>query len=626
MPRGVAHFYFGAALGYTVRRLTRAGPAQAGGTHGMPSTKRLHKALPGRPFRSLLRYNRPYLRDYVAGGLLASVHALVALAMPLVVQGIVGQFEAGSMTGLLLGLYVGGLVAVSLVAGVARYFQRTLMINASRKFEYDLRNDYFRHVQSLSRGFFNRTPTGDIMARATNDVSYVRDLVGPGIMYSIDMLRVPVSLGLMLYLSTRLTLIALIPLPFLSLVVYALVRFLNRWSRIVQEQFSTLTARVQENLAGARVVKAHGIADTEIRDFRQVSEKYMRDNLWLAAVSSFAWPLVGVLMGAAVLLIVWQGGAMVIRGALSLADMTAFLVCLIMLVLPLAQFGWVLTLYQRGMVAMNRISDILNVEPDIRDGEGAAQPGTPIAGEVVFEDVSFAYDGRPVLRGASFTIPAGTSAAIVGATGCGKSTVVSLLTREYDPDSGNVRVDGQDLRSLPLRVLREAVGCAPQDTFVFSDTIRGNLALARAGATDEEVRRACDIAQFNADVEEMPLGFDTLLGERGINLSGGQKQRLAIARAVLRDPRILVLDDALSSVDTNTEERILSGLRAFMAARTSILISHRVSTVRHADQILVLDDGAVAERGTHDELVARGGIYSGMHRRQLLEEALEAGA
>ena len=582
-----------------------------------------NKAVPNHALRTLYRYNRPYWRAYAIGAVLSALYALMALVMPLVIRGIVGQFEARTMTGTLLVLYVGSLVGASLLAGIGRYFQRTLMINASRKCEYDLRNDFYRHIQTLSRSFFNRTPTGDIMARATNDVNFVRELVGPGIMYSIDMMRVPLSLGLMIYLSGKLTAIALVPLPMLSVVVYFLVRFMNRQSKIVQEQFATVTERVQENLAGARVVKAYGIADTEVASFRQHSDKYMRDNLWLVAVSSFAWPLIGMLMGAALLLIIWQGGGMVIRGDLTLSDLTAFLVCLVMLALPLAQFGWVLSLYQRGAVAMNRISDVMGVEPDIRDGDDTIPGAAVTRGEIVFENVSFTYGDRPVLHDVSFTVPAGSTTAIVGSTGSGKSTVVSLISREYDPTAGRILIDGTDLRRMPLMNLRGGLGCVPQDTFIFSDSIRGNLAMAWPGATKADILRAAEVAQFDADVAEMPDGYDTLLGERGINLSGGQKQRLAIARAVLRDPMILLLDDAFSSVDTHTEERILQGLRAVMESRTSVIISHRISTVQHANQILVFDEGRIVERGTHAELLTQEGLYANMHQRQLLEEALE---
>lgn len=592
----------------------------------MSGASPIRKAVPKKPFVSLWRYNIPYWRDYGAGLALALMHVLVGVAMPLVVRGVIGAFEAQRVTSRLLLGYVGGLILVFAVAGIARYFQRTLMINASRKFEYDLRNDYFRHILSLSRAFFNKNSTGDIMARATNDINFVRDFIGPGVMYTVDMLRVPASLGMMLYISTALTIAALVPLPFLSAVVYFVVRYMQRQSRIVQEEFSTITERVQENLAGARVVKAYGIADREVARFREDSTRYMRDNMRLAAFTSFAWPLIGILLGGSILLIIWRGGTLVIGGNLSVADLVAFLVCLVMLALPLAQFGWVLTLYQRGAVGMNRIAEILAVDPQIRDTPDTLAGSRVVNGEIRFENVTFAYDGTAILDDLSFKIDAGDTVAIVGPTGCGKSTMVSLIARESDPVSGTVFIDGIDSRRIPLAELRRALGYVPQDTFIFSETIRNNLLVGRPHARDEDIQSACAIAQFDADVAQMPNGYETLLGERGINLSGGQKQRLAIARAILCDPRILILDDALSSVDTHTEERILQGLRTFMAARTSILISHRISTVREADHILVVDDGRIVEQGKHEYLITQGGLYAAMHRRQLLERALEESA
>jgi len=340
-------------------------------------------------------------------------------------------------------------------------------------------------------------------------------------------------------------------------------------------------------------------------------------------IMSIAWPMIGMVVGGTILLILWQGGKMVIQGGLTLADLTAFMVCVIMLAWPLAQFGWVLTLYQRGAVSMNRISEILNTKPEICDGAQTQEAAAVTRGGIRFEDVSFAYNGIEVLRDIDFEIPPGRTVAIVGPTGSGKTTLMALLTREYDPTQGRILIDGQDLRIIPLEQLRRAIGYVPQDTFIFSESIRENLRLGRPEADDAALRRACDTAQFTEALDETPAGLDTLLGERGINLSGGQKQRLTLARAILCDPIVLILDDALSSVDTHTEERILEGLRDVMATRTSIIISHRVSTVRQADQILVVDDGRIVERGQHEDLLSLNGIYAQMHRRQLLEAALE---
>ena len=626
----------GRAIGATrrQRRSRAAGTWEA----GRGATQ---KAVPERPFLSLLRYNLPYRRAYAAGAFLAVLFVIVGLVMPVVVRAIVAGFEGGTMTRGLLGLYFAGLLAAAAVTGVARYFQRTLMIGASRRFEYALRNDYFHQVQRLSPSFFHRMATGDIMARATNDLNYVRDFIGPGIMGTVDMIRVPFTLAMMVYFSGRLTLYSLVPLPALSILVYFFVRYMHRQSKVVQELFSQVTSLVQENLAGVRVVKAFGIADRELRTFRQASREYMRANIKLVAVMSFIWPLIGAVVGLVVLTVIWQGGKMVIHDQLSLADMTAFLICMIMLAWPLAQFGWVLTLYQRGAVGMNRISEILAQVPEVQDGEQTRYNAVVRHGAIRFDHVSFSY-GRvafhrdrqatppEVLRDVSFDIHPGQTVAFAGPTGSGKTSLVSLLTRAYDPVSGRILIDGQDLREIPLQTLRRAIGYVPQDIFVFSDTIRENIRLGRPDASDEHIRQACRIAQFSEDIEAMPRratarpgGLDTLLGERGINLSGGQKQRLTLARAILCEPTILILDDALSSVDTHTEERILHGLRELMTQRTSIIISHRISTIRHADLILVVDDGQIAEQGNHDALLARDGIYAAMYRHQLLEAALE---
>lgn len=585
------------------------------------------------PFLSILQYNRPYWKEYLAGSFLSAIFVLVGLAMPMVIRAVVGRFEHNTMTPHLLFLYFAGLLAVGAGTGVARYWERTLIIRASRRSEYDLRNDLFRRVQSMSQEFFHRTQTGDIMARATNDLNYVRMFIGPGIMGTIDMMRLPFTVGLMIYLSPKLTLLSMIPLPLVSLLVYGFVSFMHRQSERVQAQYSVITARTQESLAGARVVQAYGIADREIAAFTRESEIYMRENMKLAYVMSLAWPMIGMTIALMIVLIVWSGGVMTINGTLKLEDLTGFVVCMLILIWPLAEFGWIMTLYQRGAVGMKRINEILDEVPAVADGEHTRRDFAIANGSVRFEDVSFKYhqakDGDAatepprVLDSLSFEIPAGRTAAIVGPTGSGKSTIISLLTREYDPASGRVLIDGCDLREIPLRALRRAIGFVPQDTFLFSDSIRANVTFGAPDAPPDRIDAACEVAQFRETADALPERYETLLGERGVNLSGGQKQRLAIARAVIRDPRILLLDDALSSVDTQTEEQILLRLKQVMATRTSLIISHRISTIRHADIILVIDDGRIADRGTHDELVARGGLYADMYQRQLLEEELE---
>jgi len=592
---------------------------------------RLHPS----PLVTLLRYNRPYLGAYVVGAVLAVSFSAINLATPILLRTVLAGFEQRIMTRQALMGWVSLMILASIVSGILRYFQRTLMIGASRQFEYRLRNDLFEHLLRLSLAFYRRTKTGDVMARATSDVNNVREFIGPGIMGSADMISIPFTLGVMIWLSPRLTLVSLIPLPVVTVLAYFFIRYMTKQSKVVQEAFSEVNSRMQENLAGARVVKAYGIASRESRVFGELSQRYMRENIRLISVMSLAIPAAGIFIGVFAMILIGVGGGMVIRDELSLANLTSFLVALVMLAFPFAQLGYVLTLYQRGAVSMKRIARIMDTVPDIQDSGKGAGDAAALRGHIVFDQVSFRYPHKPdpdaedegeqpwTLRDISFEVKPGETIAIVGPTGCGKSTLLALLTRAYDPDEGVITLDGVPLRDTALRALRDALGYVPQDSFVFSDSIRGNLLMAKRDASEAELRAACDSAQFSEALDRLPRGWDTLLGERGINLSGGQIQRLALARAILRDPIILILDDALSAVDTKTEESILRRLKQVMAERTSVIVSHRVSTVLHADHILVLDEGRVVERGTHLELVERGGIYAQMYRRQKLESALE---
>lgn len=579
------------------------------------------------PFYTLWRFNRPYRRRYALGAVLALIFVLINLIFPMVVRAIVSGFSDGNLSWKRLLLYFSLVLGTAVGAGIARYYQRILMIGASRCFEYDLRNAYFHHILSLSARFFQRMPTGDIMARATSDINHVRDFIGPGVMGTIDMILIPFTLAMMVYLSPTLTAYALLPLPALTILVYFFIRFMNRQSQVVQEIFSNISDRAQENLTGARVVRAYAIEDLELAAFEKVSQKYKRANILLASVMSFIWPLIDFLIGIATLVIIYQGGRMVISGTLALGDFTAFMVVVAMLAWPLVRFGWVLTLYQRGIVSMNRISEVLNTPVEISDGEKTNHAAQINSGSICFDHVYFRYatekhESSWTLEDITFSVKAGETLAIVGPTGSGKTTIISLLCRLYDPDKGSIRIDGQNIEQYSLDTLRTSLGCAPQDSFVFSDTIRENIRMANPVMEETAINQACDIACFSKDLDEMPAGLDTLLGERGINLSGGQKQRLMLARAIARDPVILLLDDTLSSVDADTEQAILHGLRNVMATRTCIIISHRVSAIAHADHIIVLNEGQIVEHGSHDDLIKGNGLYKRMYHRQMLEAKL----
>jgi len=580
------------------------------------------------------RYLRPFLWRYRRGffsGLACLVFKdAIAVCGPLVLGRGIDALKAGSPGRTVAGFAL-LLLAVSAGKGVFQYGMRVILIGVSRDIEYDLRNDLFRHVIRLSPGYFAGQRTGDIMARATNDLNQVRMLLGPGIMYCLETgLTFLLAVAIMLRLDWRLTLIAILPAPLVSLaMVYFGRRIHTRFERI-QAKFSDISSRVQENLAGVRIVRAFVQEGAEIRKFERLNREYIAENLRLVRLQGLLQPLLELLIGLTFLAVLWAGGYQVMRHRLSLGGFVTFNTYMGMLVWPMIALGWVVNLIQRGTASLSRIDEILRVKPELAPPLKPVPP-PQVRGEIRLENVSVRHGSQLALDRISLVIPAGRTVAVVGHTGSGKSTLVGLIPRLLDPSEGRVLIDGVDARQYDPTELRRRVAFVPQETFLFSSTIAGNIAFGmedgspgvRSGSVPENIRRAAEIAGLAPDIEGFPLGFDTIVGERGITLSGGQKQRTAIARAVMRDAPILILDDALSSVDTLTEDRILQGLAGVFGGRTVILISHRVSTVRHADEILVLEQGRIVERGCHSQLVEGGGYYADLVTRQALEEELE---
>jgi len=516
------------------------------------------------------------------------------------------------------------LITIAVAKGIFQFLTRWKLIGISREIEFDLRNDLFKHLEGLSYSYYQRTRTGDIMARATNDLNAVRMLLGPAIMYSANtIVFTAVALFYMWRISHRLTLYAFMPLPITSIVIQYFGRLIHERFERIQAMFSDISARAQENFSGVRVLRAFAQEQPEINAFENANREYIARSLRLVRLMGMLWPTLEVMLGLAIVLVLWLGGREVVLGRITVGKFVTFNTFMVMLTWPIIALGWVINITQRGTASVVRLNQIFAEKPEITDV--AARPATdlgPIRGEIEFRDLNFNYNGTHVLKNVNLRIPAGTSLAVVGPTGAGKSTLVNLIPRIYDAAPGTVLVDGRPIQEYPLAELRRSIGFVPQETFLFSDSIRDNIAFGAEDASTSDVRTAAEAASIAGDIEEFPEQYETAVGERGITLSGGQKQRTAIARALLRDPRILVLDDALSSVDTHTEEKILSRLREIMQGRTTIFISHRVSTVRNADRIAVLHGGSIVELGTHEELIARSGYYTDLYNKQLLEEEL----
>jgi ATP-binding cassette, subfamily B, multidrug efflux pump len=573
----------------------------------------------GRLRQYLLRY-----RGKLAWGIAANLGmAMVGLAQPVVVGRAIDALRA-AVSGRALLQYGGVLIAIAAGQGLLSFVQRMTLVALSRDVEFDLRQEYFGQLLRLPLAFYQRSHTGDLMARATNDLQAVRMVCGPAIMYSGSTIFTGIgALALMAHLNVRLTLLALATLPLVALCTKSFGGRIHGLFERVQEQFASLSTRVQENLSGARVVRAYAREENEIAEFERLNADYLERSRRLIQWDAAFRPLLQLLIGVGFVAVLWYGGRRVMAGDLTVGEFVAFNFFLARLVWPMIAIGWVINLAQRGSASFGRIQEILQLVPEIRDPvEGG--PDVELVGDVRFDNLTFAYAAcQPVLEDIEVHASPGTTVALVGRTGSGKSTLLSLIPRLLDPPPGALFIDGHDIRDLPLAVLRRAIAAVPQETILFSASVRDNIALSRPLASVAEVTAAAEVAGLGSDLAEFPAGLDTLVGERGITLSGGQKQRVALARALLRQPRILLLDDCLSAVDTETEERILRSLRREFVQRTVILVSHRVSTARHADQILVLDHGRIRERGSHEELLARPqGLYADLARRQRLEEEL----
>ena len=574
---------------------------------------------------TLKKYFIKYKRKLFWGMLFILISNSMTVYLPILLKDSINEIQKNA-TSAILSRYALLIVGTSIIAGIFRYLIRQTIIVVSREIEYDLRGDFWQHIQKLPLRYFQNNSTGNIMSHATNDINAVRGFVCPAVMYSIDTsIRLIIVVAIMISINFPLTVYALLPLPILSYGVYRVGKLIHEKYTKIQESFSQLTTRAQENFSGIRVIKSYVREANEIKRWNELSQEFLRKNMNLVRIQSLIMPILTIITGISIIVVIWLGGTKVINGEMNLGEMAAFVMYLSILIWPVIAFGWVMNIIQQAEASMKRLNKIFNEPYEIQNTDSTDLSVKELKGEIELRNISFKYsDSLPeVLKNINLKITVGSTLAIVGHTGSGKTSLINLIPRLYDVTSGEILIDGKNVKDIPLDVLRTNVAVVQQESFLFSDSVYGNLSYGLRETDKLKVEEVSRIANFDKDIQSFPMGYETIVGERGITFSGGQKQRASLARALAIDPKILILDDSFSAVDTHTEEEILKNLKEFMQDRTSIIISHRISTVKDADKIVVLENGRIAEQGTHDQLVSLNGLYAELHFKQLLEKELE---